>query len=201
MVPATPRSPQEPEWIAGLRAGQVEAFDAIVLAYRELLYRLSLRMLHRPDVADDVVQDVFVWLWEHRERVDEGTNLRAYLYTAARHRALQVVRHEEVEERLTCTLDPETRVPGMGIAEEAPDRLVEQAEFAAAVVQAFNALSPRVRQVALLRWQDGLSREEIASVLGVAMPTVKNQLAIAVRTLRTLLRDFSTHAEGGSPEG
>jgi RNA polymerase sigma-70 factor (ECF subfamily) len=190
------RLPQEREWIVGLRAGRVEAFDAIVLEYRELLQHLALRLLGRSDVADDVVQDVFVWLWEHRDTINADVNLRAYLYTATRHRALQVVRHEEVEERWTLTLDADMRIPGMGTPEHQPDRQAEQGELSAAVARAFDTLSPRVRQVAILRWQDGLSREEIAVVLGVAVPTVKNQLAVAVRMLRVLLRDFAVSRRG-----
>lgn len=184
--------------MAGICAGELEAFDAIVLAYRELLYRLVFRLLGRSDVADDVVQDVFVWLWEHRETLTPDVNLRAYLYTAARNRALQIVRHEVVEERWTLTLDPDAPLPGMGTSATSPDRHVEHAELSAAIARAFNALSPRVRQVALLRWQDGLSRDEIAAVLGVAMPTVKNQLATAVNTLRKELRAFAVGRRTGN---
>jgi RNA polymerase sigma-70 factor (ECF subfamily) len=78
----------------------------------------------------------------------------------------------------------------MGKGDDPADVTVVRKEIVARVAAALDALPPRAREAALLRWNDGLSRQEIADVMGVALGTVKNHLALATETLRTLLADL-----------
>ncbi len=190
-TPAPQAVPAPDPLVARLRTGDQPAFEDVVRMYDIPLRRFAARFFETEASADDLVQEVFVWLWEQRSTLHDGIVLRPYLYAAVRNRALTMLRRTDLEARVALLTVPGTPAPGMGASPLAPDRDVENKELAATLVAAFNALSPRVRQVALLRWRDGLSRDEIAHVLGVSPATVKNQLAVAVRTLRDLLKDVA----------
>ena len=185
----TVHSEREP-LLVRLADGDVTAFDQLVLAYDPPLRAFARRMLHEADLANDIVQDVFVWLWEHRTTVRPQGTLRSYLYGAVRHRALHVLRRARMEEACAFQLDPAFGIPGMGVPEPGTAAATERRELAAALTRALLTLSPRVRQVALLRWRDRMSRAEIAGIMGVAVPTINNQLTQAARLVRSLLADY-----------
>jgi RNA polymerase sigma-70 factor (ECF subfamily) len=144
-------------------------------------------MIESSDAAEDIVQDVFIWLWEHRETLEVRGTLRSYLYGSVRNHTLTALRRARLEERCAIDFLYAPTLPGAGTGAIRPDTAIEQQELAQALARALEQLTPRVRQVALLRWRDQLSRSEIAVVLGVALPTVNNQLTLAARVLRQLL--------------
>lgn len=179
----------EKDILDALRGGDVNAFDEIVRNYSPGLKEYASRMLESPDAAEDSVQDVFVWLWEHRATVKVQGTLRAYLFGSVRNHVISVLRRAGLEMRCTTEFLQTGTPVAMGNHALRPDARIERQELAQALNKALNQLSPRVRQVALLRWRDQLSRSEIAMIMGVALPTINNQLTVAARTLRGLLAE------------
>lgn len=177
------------ELIVRLRSGDVSAFDTIVLLYNDALEEYAWRITHDTDLTRDIVQDVFVRLWDIRASLEIRGTLQSYLYGSVRNRAISMLRHAQVEEQ--CVLDflHDSATPWQGERILPPDIALERQELAVKMTEALATLSPRVRQVALLRWRDKLSRPEIAAILGVSVPTVNNQLTTAARILRPLLMD------------
>jgi RNA polymerase sigma-70 factor (ECF subfamily) len=174
----------------GLQAGDVETFTTIVRLYAVKLEGYVRRSISDPDVAADIVQDVFTELWERRATVVVRTTLQAYLYGSARHHVLRKIRRTQLEDRCTVEFLATDTPPGIGNAPPRPDTLLERHELNVTLARALETLSPRVRQVALLRWRDRLSRAEIAAVLGVSVATVRNQLTTATAVLRKILTDI-----------
>jgi RNA polymerase sigma-70 factor (ECF subfamily) len=181
--------------LARLAASDVVAFDEIVLTYDVPLRAFARRMMRDPHIADDVVQDVFAWIWEHRATLRPKHTIRSYLYGAVRHRALHLLRRTRIEDACVMRIDPTAGVPGMGAPQAGASTAAERRELGAALTQAFMALSPRVRHVALLRWRDRLSRAEIAAIMGVTVPTVNNHLTHAARVVRALLAEHGPATE------
>lgn len=177
----------EADLLTGLRDGEIFAFDTLVRIYSPGLKEYASRMIESADTAEDVVQDVLAWLWEHRTTIEVRGTLRAYLYGSIRNQVISVLRRVRLEERCTTEFLTSSVPVAMGISISRPDVAIEHQELAQALTRALDQLSPRVRQVALLRWRDRLSRPEIAMILGVALPTVNNQLTVAARVLRRLL--------------
>lgn len=140
--------------------------------------------------AQDLVQDVLAHLWEQRHDVRIRGSVRAYLYAAVRNRALNVRRHDDAESARWSAGSAGDGVIGMGAVGENADEVLVRQEIVTRVASALDTLPPRAREAALLRWHDGLSRSEIAAVMGVAIGTVKNHLTVATQTLRTLLADL-----------
>lgn len=169
------------EVVARLRDGDEAAFEAVFRAYAEPLCAFAVRYVGSRDVAADLVQDVFLWIWRNRAEWTIQGSLKAYLYRAVRNRALGVVRHHRIERRWAeeSTRDKSASgVPAPASGDETRD------EQLAALERAVAALPSRRRQVFLLRWRDELSYAEIAEVMATSVKTVENQMARALRAIR-----------------
>ena len=162
------------------------AFDRLFEAYFDRLRRFAYRYLRSWEEAEDVVHDVFVRLWARRDQLSSIADLEAYLYTAARNRAMGRLKHLAVAERWRAQEAASTG------GEPATDRgsaqrRLERAETAAAIQRALDSLSPRQRDVILLQWR-GKSYEEIGAVLGISPKTVSVHISRAFDALREILR-------------
>ncbi len=180
--PSTPVTPlSERELLDRLRRGDEGAFDAIFRAHYPGLVTFLDRLLRGRGEAEEVAQEVMLELWRRRDGLDIRESLRAYLYRAARNRALNVLRHERVVE---------AAAPYARMAEAEPARaepnLLEQ-ELDAAVAAAVADLPERCREIFRLSRVDGLRYVEIAETLGISVKTVEAQMGRALRLLRERL--------------
>jgi RNA polymerase sigma-70 factor, ECF subfamily len=162
-----------------LRTGDSRAFEVLFRQYFEPLWRFTIGYVASPDVARDIVHDLFANVWERRETLVVQTSVAAYLYTAARNRAMNYLRHER-------------RVTAWGRmwrhdADAPVEVSVGAADEAATVRRAIAALPERQRQVVVLRWFHGLTNPEAAAVLGVSRKAVESLLVRAFTTLRSRL--------------
>jgi DNA-directed RNA polymerase specialized sigma24 family protein len=94
----------EQRLIASLRSGVTTAFEAVFRTYAAPLCDLANGYLRESDVAEEVVQDFFAWLWIHRHELSPQHGLRAYLFGAVRNRALNVLRGEASARRADARL-------------------------------------------------------------------------------------------------
>lgn len=172
-------------WIARIREGDAAAFEALFLAYTPRLCDFVFRYVHAREEAEEIVQDLFVWLWQHRATLPIRGAVSTYLYAAARHRALDRLKRERVRERWRSgeASNPAAEPKGADVA-------LELAERQAAIERAIAELPERRRAVCVLRWVDGLSYAEIAQRLGVSEKTVDSQLQNAIRFIRQALAGF-----------
>ena len=72
--------------------GDEHAFDIIFRRYHRVLYLYSLKLLKDPDVAADIVQGVFVKLWEHAEFLPADVNVKSYIYSMVRNKVINYIR-------------------------------------------------------------------------------------------------------------
>lgn len=172
-----------------LRASDDTALAVFVQAYAERLRDFAYLTVRDSDLAADIVQDVFVWLWEHRLTLSVGGTVADYLYRATRNRALNVVKHERVQDRVRARFGAQYVInPSAAVAEGADGMLVAN-ELTAAVERALAGLTPRVREVFLLAQVEHMTYDEIAAVLSVSVSTVQSQLSRAIKQIRTELAE------------
>ena len=164
--------------LAGLRAGDKASFDAIFRAHYASLVRVVEGMLHRRDVAEEVVQEVMLELWRRRETLVVEESLRAYLFRAARNRALNSLRHDAIAKRAEPVLAGDSVAPAGAHAQ-----LVEE-EIEVALRGAIRDLPERCREVFELSRVHGLRYAEIAATLDISVKTVEAQMGKALRILR-----------------
>jgi len=170
-----------------IRAGEVEAFEALFRTYYNSLCVFAEGYVRSPDVAEELVDDIFCRIWERRADWQVTHGVRAYLYASVRNRALNSIARERVALEAGERADREDVAIAMGQAEPSPEDRVAATELEAAVKRAWAALPPRCHQTYLLHRQHGMSYAEIASIMGISIKTVENQLARALKALRMSL--------------
>jgi RNA polymerase sigma-70 factor (ECF subfamily) len=182
-------APDDRAVVERLRAGDTLVFEELFRAYYGPLCGFVASYVRSLDVAEEQVQEVFWWLWEHRENTDSSleNGLRAYLYTAARHRALNCLKREEVTERWESQAAPELGFAGIGQGPPGIERVMRQREITTALASAIERLPDRRRQAFELVWQHGLAQAEAAAVMGISVKGVEAALAKAIVFLRKAL--------------
>jgi RNA polymerase sigma-70 factor (ECF subfamily) len=155
-------------------------------AYKQLyellsssLYRFSYSMVRSAEVAEEIVSDVFIKLWQIRSRLGEIDNLRVYLYTIARNLSLNYL--EKNADNRVIGLDAlDTGLPADG---NSPADLCISADLARQMRRIVQQLPPQCRQIFQLVREEGLKYKEVAAILGISPFTVRNQLAIAIQKI------------------
>ncbi|MDQ3569079.1 MAG: sigma-70 family RNA polymerase sigma factor [Actinomycetota bacterium] len=156
------------------------AFGRYVLPEIDVLYRVALSLVDSPADAEDLVQDTLLRAYRGLSSFD-GRHPRAWLLTILRNAHLNRFRRR----RPGLLREPDSGPEG-GEADEAPgpEAMVVDASFDAAVVQAVQALSDKMRSVLQLVDIDGLSYQEAAAALGVPVGTVMSRLHRARARIR-----------------
>jgi RNA polymerase sigma-70 factor (ECF subfamily) len=176
-----PRATDE-ELAAAITAGSTRAFEALFRAHYPGMCAFAARMVLQRDVAEDLVQEVFLYVWRNRETWQIHSSVKQYLYAALRHGALRYLRHERVVR---------THMPETVILFERPPRLsdadLESAETIALVQAAIAKLPERCRLVYTLHREQGMTYAEVAAVMGISVKTVDVQMGRALKALRRLL--------------
>lgn len=136
----------------------------------------ALRLVDDADVAEDMVQDAFVKVWQYIEDGGEIENFPSFIYRSVRNACLSYLRnrYETVSE---------SEIPEAG--EEEIDTSIRDAR----IWRAIDDLPRKCREVFLMSKRDGLTNEEIAEEMGISIKTVKNQMTKAYALLRVALSD------------
>jgi RNA polymerase sigma-70 factor (ECF subfamily) len=176
-----------------MTADDRQAFRRIFDAYLDPLRRFVFTYVGSWETAEEVVNDAFLQLWlreRDEARSEPVRDVKAYLFTAARNRAVSLLRRQRLELRyMREVLEPELRAGGHARPPDADDLLVT-ADLAAALQEAVDALPSRQREIILLRWQHGATQEEIGHALGIDAKTVSTHYRRALARLRGLLPSF-----------
>ncbi|MHB2033381.1 MAG: RNA polymerase sigma-70 factor [Gemmatimonadaceae bacterium] len=177
---------QDDDLILRIRAGDEQAFDALVRQYYNGLCIFAARITKSDAVAEELVQDVLLRIWQQHGEWAVSGNLGAYLYVGVRNAALNSARREHLLHRWQERATAGDEHIGVGRMPEA-DEEVRTAELADAIERAIQELPPRCRQVFVLRRQHHLSCIEVARVMEISPKTVEIQMGIALKALRKKL--------------
>jgi len=183
-MPFESRFTNEPEtsaaelvWADRIRAGDVDAFEALYRKYWQPLYAFAFRYVRSKEDAEEVAQEVFFRIWRGRAQWIPAGAVRNYLYLAVRNAARDRLERAAVARRWGG------RVGQVATAAEIEPTL-EAAELVAAVERALAELPPKRCAVCKLRLIDDLSYAQIADRLGICEKTVETQLARGLKFLR-----------------
>lgn len=160
------------------------AFERLFFRYYSELCAYANTYVQHAEDAEELVEDLFVWLWEHRAGWDAHTSVRQYLYSAVRNRALKHLRHARVRLRVYESTATSSAPPGMGSPPATPDEELTARELAKLVDSTIRALPDRCREAFDLSRAHGLTHAEIAHVMGISVSTVEKHVVRAVAELR-----------------
>ena len=159
-----------------LAGGDETALAELYDRYAGFVYGLAVRTLLDRPTAEDITQEVFVFLWEHPERIDPGRGtLRGFLATLTHRRAVDAVRQEEARRRR------ETRVARRDGGDMPDvDAAMIRSETTGRVRTALEVLPEPQRQALELAYFDGYTYRQVANVLGIPEGTAKSRLRLAL---------------------
>ncbi|ARS40281.1 hypothetical protein CA265_11710 [Sphingobacteriaceae bacterium GW460-11-11-14-LB5] len=172
----------EKSLLNALIGGDRKAFIQIYEYYWLPLLLHAERMLNDEQQAQDVVQDVFVMLWEKRDTLIIQSSIKGFLYAATRNRILNVFKKEKVKANHFNTLANSEESETIQT-----DYLIREKELEALIESEIEKLPPKMRTVFLLKRKDQLSYKEISTTLGISDLTVKTQMNKAIKILRLRL--------------
>ncbi len=172
----------EAAWINQVRAGDDAAFERLFKTYFNDLVSFSETYVASPDIAEDVVQDVFLKIWSAGEAWQPKGSLRAYLFAAVRNESFYHLRRYRNRSRLLELWKPNDAAP-----EHTPETELEHKQLQSAAERAIEAMPERRRHIFTLSRQHGLTYAEIAALLGISVKTVDTQMGRALKAIRDRL--------------
>jgi RNA polymerase sigma-70 factor (ECF subfamily) len=159
-----------------------ESFRKVFHAYYEGLCQYAYTLLRDMDDAEDIVQSMFLKLWEKRETLVITHTIKSYLYKAVYHQCVNQFDHRAVrlkfQERTAVQNSQDVQHP-----EIFPNELEER------IVAAINSLPKQCRTIFMMSRYEEMKYAEIAKVLDISVNTIENQISKALKILRTHIKD------------
>jgi len=173
------RGASDQELVILLKGADHAAFTEIYNRYSiPILYQIN-QMLRDRESSRDLLQDLFVALWNKPENLKEGANLRAYLYVAARNRVFDLIEKGKVRNDYLSAVAAYASEVSLDTLNELDER-----ELSRNIQKEIDALPPKMKEVFELSRKENLSHLEIAHKLGISDKTVKKQINKALHVLR-----------------
>ncbi|PSL47963.1 RNA polymerase sigma-70 factor (ECF subfamily) [Chitinophaga niastensis] len=174
------------ELIAGIQADCEESYEALYNKYASQLYVFTAHKLHSREIAEELVQDVFIKLWEKRAQLDIQTSVTGYLFKMMRNEILQYFRSFKdnevfIEEMAGFDLNTKSRT----------DDSIHFKEMEISLKAIINALPQKCREIFIMSRDQELTVKQIAGKLDLSDQTVKNHITKALATLRKELKQIT----------
>ena len=158
-------------------------FDSIFQEHYHSLLLYSLKFIKNENDANDIVQEVFVAVWEKEKYKLESTHLKPYLFNAVRNGCLNFLKHEKVVRKFTESESIFKELDYYGSGEKS---LIEKEDLEK-IYSAIDSLADNYREIIQLSRFEGLKNKEIAERLDVSIRTVETRLFRALHKLRDRL--------------
>lgn len=156
-----------------------EAFSVVYQKYHRYLYTLAYKYLKDGQMADDVVQHVFVKLWDSTKDIDVEVNLKNYLYTMVKNKILNIIRdHKEL-----ISLNYENAQIAIPDDEDILKKL-EDRQMSLFLYKGIDLLPPQKKEVCLRKLNSSDSNQQIADEMGISIHTVKSHYQESLKMLR-----------------
>lgn len=166
--------------------GDVDSFKYFFDRYYDDLCNFVYVYLHDQVLSEEIVQDIFVYFWENKEKIKINTSVKSFLFSASKFKSLNLLRDTKTKKRIVETIG---KTEPLIISEE-QDSYLDTHEFKKILDAAVDQLAPKCREIFLLSKYEELSNKEIAEKLGISVKTVENQMTIALKKLREYLLPF-----------
>lgn len=169
--------------IQKIKNGDIDAFETLFRQYAKSLVRFAHSYVNDLGVAEDIVQNVFLLVWENRSNLKADSNLRAYLFTLTRNRCLNNKRHQKIEEKFSNESEIEI------INQDSPLQFVQQQELERLIHLAIQALPSKCYHIFCMNRFDKLTYAEIAECVWGYSPVIVGNMADKTHNCGTLRFD------------
>lgn len=177
-----------------IREGDIETYEYVFKAYYPDLYGYGLKLCGKPELVKDVIQELFVTIWERRKKLDRIHSLKVYLLVSLRRRIFKSIYKEKREKEI---LHDQGESPDIYFTIEEiiiQDEVLEEQKKE--LQAALNSLPSRQKEVIYLRFYNGMNYEEIEEILSINYQSIRNHVHRAIKTLREILQDDMSKVVG-----
>ena len=155
------------------------AYRDLFLSFYKPLRQFAMSFVKTRELAEEVVSDVFIRIWEKRRELDSIENLRVYLYISIKNTSLKCLLQQKKQASLSID-DLDVEIESFY---RNPEELFLTAEMLRRIEDAINLLPPRCKLIFKLVKEDRLRYKEVASILNISVKTIDAQLALALKKI------------------
>jgi RNA polymerase sigma-70 factor (family 1) len=168
-----------------LRNGNSKAFEKLFSHYFPKIYLFIYKIIQNRQEAEDLVQDVFIAIWNNREELDENRSFASFLFKIAKNKALNLIKHRLIHQVFIQYAEGEN-VSHSSSAE------FNAIEFQSIIEEAVSSLPEKTREIFLLSRYEGRSYLQISGKLGISENVVDHEIRKALQSIKKVLkaRDF-----------
>lgn len=163
------------ELVTKLMQGDMSAFNQIYHRHFDRMYKFAFRILNDEDECNDILQNIFIWLWTHREKL-KINSLSSYLFAAIKFNLVGVIKRSNRRSEILAHT-PVTQV-------EFEDHSLELKELTQLIKNFTETLPDRAKEIFELSRYKYLNNKEIASLMGLSEKTIENQITISLKKLK-----------------
>lgn len=159
-----------------------QAIELICNKYHSFLYHIAFKVVKSPETASDIVQNVFLKLWEKRLELNSINNIEAWLYRVTKNELVDFLRKTAADNRLKQKLWENMPVATTDTEENMDGKYCKEI-----ISKAVNLLPPQRKLIYTLNRDSGLNYQQIAEKLSISKHTVKNHLSLALRSIQQFI--------------
>lgn len=163
------------------------AFSELYIRFKDRLYYFCLNLLKSREEANDIVQEIFIRIWESRNFINPDLSFSSFLYTMARNRILNHFRDVDIDEKVKSILAQRTPLEDNSIETD-----LIYSEYQKILKEAIEALPPQRKKIFNMSREENMSHKEIATQLGISVNTVQEHISESLRFIKNY---FSKYAD------
>ncbi len=167
-----------------------QAFRELFDLYHSWLFTVAYTIVHSHEDAEEILEDVFVKIWEIRDRYHQIDNIETYLYVAIKNKSYDLLRKQAKFHHI----DIEEDLIELDFMESPEDTFLYQ-ELNAKIEDSIQRLPPKCKEIYLLIKESGNSYKETARILEVSQKTVESQMRIAIKRIASDINDYLASRE------
>ncbi len=168
-----------------IKNGNIDSFEIYFKFYYRRLCIYLRTIVQDKEVIEEIVQELFIHIWENRKSIDPYDNYRSYVYVSARNRVLNYFKGEKAKIRLLENLKYITKT-----SENNVEQTLNEKELSLAYNKSIDELPPKCREIFVLIKFNDLTYQEASKILGLSIKTIETQMGRALRRIRISLQEY-----------
>jgi RNA polymerase sigma-70 factor (ECF subfamily) len=176
--------------IGKLKNGDISSFEIIYKSHYHRIFHFALQYLHDKETCSNIIQDVFASLWDKREKLDDDTNLNAWLFTVTKNKCLKHIRDLKTDKKHLGNFMEQRMILNFDALNSLDTSPMAFDEIETIIRKTLESLSPQCRRAFEMSRFEDKKYSEIAGEMQIAQKTVETHISNALKVFRVALKDY-----------
>ncbi|TXE09712.1 RNA polymerase sigma-70 factor [Seonamhaeicola algicola] len=173
------------------KSGNEKAFEFFFNKHYSHILGFCIQFIYDESDAKNITQEAFLNLWEHRKNIKKPKGIETYLYTYAKSKCLNAIRHNKVKEKYkNHTLNKKEQTINLEVLKSMEFDTLSLNELQALIDKSLNELPKKTKTIFIKKRFDNKKNSEIAKELGISIKTVESHMTTALKVLRVKLASY-----------